>query len=164
MTDKLEQLFDLPDSPVEESSKEDVTETMKQTVQKLKEQTTALALSTKIDSAFHGVGELEKHEREMDLIAEDAIETYSNLIDMAMNVEAQYTARLMEVAAQMMRNAMDARQLKMNAKLRQLELQLKKLQSDRVHNQKDPDSSGESVIEGQLIDRNELLKKLKIGK
>ncbi len=162
MTDKLEQLFDLPDSAT--SAQEDVTLAMKETVQKLKQQTTALALSTKIDSAFNGIDELEKHEREMDLIAEDAIETYGNLIDMAMNVEAQYTARLMEVAAQMMRNAMDARQLKMNAKLRQLELQLKKLQSDRVYGQKDPESNGESVVEGQLIDRNELLKKLKIGK
>lgn len=158
MTEKLEQLFDLAEAP----SNEDVTVAMEQTVDKLKKQTTALALSSKIDNAFGNINELEKHEREMDLIAEDAIETYGNLIDMAMNVEAQYTARLMEVAAQMMKNAMDARQLKMNAKLRQLELQLKKLQSDRAHGQKE--AGEESTVEGQLIDRNELLKKLKSGK
>jgi L-lactate utilization protein LutC len=161
MTQKLEALFELPD--VEKSAETDVVDTMKETVEKLKKQTMALTLSSKIDNSFSNVSELEKHEREMDLIAEDAIETYGNLIDMAMNVEAQYTARLMEVAAQMMRNAMDARQLKMNAKLRQLELQLKKLQSDRNAG-KAEDPNSETPATGQLLDRNELLKKLQTGK
>ena len=106
-----------------------ISEKLQETMQKLKEQTTALALSSKIDNALMPISELDKHEQEMDLIAEDAIETYGNLIDMAMNVEAQYTARLMEVAAQMMKNAMDARQIKMNSKLKQLELQAEDLSS-----------------------------------
>lgn len=163
MTEKLEALFDLPDS--EKPAGSDVVDTMKETVEKLKKQTMALTLSSKIDNSFSNVNELEKHEREMDLIAEDAIETYGNLIDMAMNVEAQYTARLMEVAAQMMRNAMDARQSKMNAKLRQLELQLKKLQSDRSAGKaENPVEGAETPVTGQLLDRNELLKKLQTGK
>lgn len=162
MTQKLEALFELPVKE-DETSKPDVVDSMKETMEKLKQQTMALTLSSKIDNSFSNVSELEKHEREMDLIAEDAIETYGNLIDMAMNVEAQYTARLMEVAAQMMRNAMDARQLKMNAKLRQLELQLKKLQSDR--NAGKAENPGEETpVVGQLLDRNELLKKLQTGK
>jgi DNA-binding transcriptional regulator YbjK len=162
MTQKLEALFDLPveDTDPQESN---TVNTMKETMEKLKQQTMALTLSSKIDSSFSNVSELEKHEREMDLIAEDAIETYGNLIDMAMNVEAQYTARLMEVAAQMMRNAMDARQSKMNAKLRQLELQLKKLQSDRSAG-KAENPAEETPVIGQLLDRNELLKKLQTGK
>jgi len=162
MTQKLEALFELP---VEESksSKPEVADSLKETMEKLKQQTMALTLSSKIDNSFSNVSELEKHEREMDLIAEDAIETYGNLIDMAMNVEAQYTARLMEVAAQMMRNAMDARQLKMNSKLRQLELQLKKLQSDRSAG-KAENPTEETPVMGQLLDRNELLKKLQTGK
>lgn len=159
MTAKLESLFELPNS--EEQSP---TEKLQETMQKLKEQTTALALSSKIDNALMPISELDKHEQEMDLIAEDAIETYGNLIDMAMNVEAQYTARLMEVAAQMMKNAMDARQIKMNSKLKQLELQLKKLQSDRNAGQKDPNAQGETPVQGQVFDRNELLKKLQTGK
>lgn len=162
MTQKLESLFDLS---VEEtkSQESNAVDAMKETMEKLKQQTLALTLSSKIDNSFSNVTELEKHEREMDLIAEDAIETYGNLIDMAMNVEAQYTARLMEVAAQMMRNAMDARQLKMNAKLRQLELQLKKLQSDRGAG-KAENPADETPVVGQLLDRNELLKKLQTGK
>jgi hypothetical protein len=159
MTQKLEQLFDLPET--ETAAKPVDKQAIEQAFDQLKKQTTALALSGKIDHALAPIDELDKHEREMDLIAEDAIETYGNLIDMAMNVEAQYTARLMEVAAQMMRNAIDARQLKMNAKLRQLELQLKKLQSDRSAGQKDPQ---ETPVEGQVFNRNDLLKKLQTGK
>lgn len=162
MTEKLKELFDLADQeqPKTQPDKADI----EQAFDKLKKQTTALALSGKIDHALAPIDELDKHEREMDLIAEDAIETYGNLIDMAMNVEAQYTARLMEVAAQMMRNAIDARQLKMNAKLRQLELQLKKLQSDRSAGQKDTGPNAETPVEGQVYSRNDLLKKLQTGK
>lgn len=161
MTAKLESLFELPAG---EESLENPAEKLQETMKKLKEQTTALALSNKIDNALVPINELEKHEQEMDLIAEDAIETYGNLIDMAMNVEAQYTARLMEVAAQMMKNAMDARQIKMNSKLRQVELQLKKLQNDRAFGQKDPNAGSETPVTGQIFDRNELLKKIQTGK
>jgi hypothetical protein len=58
---------------------------------------------------------------------------------------------------------MDARQSKMNAKLRQLELQLKKLQSDRSAG-KAENPAEETPVIGQLLDRNELLKKLQTGK
>ena len=159
MTEKLEALFDLPAD--EKPTETEVVDSMKETVEKLKKQTMALTLSSKIDSSFSNVNELEKHEREMDLIAEDAIETYGNLIDMAMNVEAQYTARLMEVAAQMMNAAIVAKTNKIDKKLKMIELQLKKQKLDQDANSgEDPgiNLNGEGVI---IADRNSLIEQLK---
>ena len=50
MTEKLEALFDLPAD--EKPTETEVVDSMKETVEKLKKQTMALTLSSKIDSSF----------------------------------------------------------------------------------------------------------------
>ena len=77
-----------------------------------------------------------------------------------MNVEARYSSRIFEVAASMLKNAIDAKSQKIDKKLRMIELQLKKQKLDQDASGSDNGIplSGEGVI---ITDRNSLLEKLK---
>ena len=78
-----------------------------------------------------------------------------------MNVEVHAGAKLMETANQLLKTAKEAKDSKVDRKLRMINLQLQKAKLDH---QKDRDSGKndeELTTEGSLnIDRNELLKKI----
>ena len=110
----------------------------------------------KIEEALPQVKGLDTVGEEMDDIANKAMDTYKDLMDLGMNVESRYSGRIFEVAASMMRNAVDAKAAKMEKKLKMVELQLKKRKIDQ-------ESGGEEPIEAEgsiIFDRNELLKRI----
>ena len=110
----------------------------------------------KIEEALPQVKGLDTVGEEMDDIAKKAMDTYKDLMDLGMNVESRYSGRIFEVAASMMRNAVDAKAAKMEKKLKMVELQLKKRKLDQ-------ESGGEEPIEAEgsiIFDRNELLKRI----
>jgi len=79
-------------------------------------------------------------------------------MDLGMNVEARYGARMFEVAAQMMNAAIQAKSNKIDKKLKMVDLQLKKLAIDKKHGNESETVDGEGYI---LTDRNSILAKLK---
>lgn len=96
---------------------------------------------------------------ELDALATKAEQAYDDLMDLGMNVEARYGARMFEVAAQMMNAAIQAKSAKIDKKLKMVDLQLKKLAIDKKNNAK-----GDDPIEGEgyiITDRNSILEKLK---
>lgn len=104
-----------------------------------------------------GLGEIA--DSELDALADKAEKAYDDLMDLGMNVEARYGARMFEVAASMMTQAIAAKSAKIDKKLKMVDLQLKKLAIDKKHGQGD----GETV-EGQgyiITDRNSIIEKLK---
>jgi hypothetical protein len=105
-----------------------------------------------------GLGDMS--DSELDALANKAEEAYDNLMDLGMNVEARYGARMFEVAAQMMNAAITAKTNKIDKKLKMVDLQLKKLAIDKKHgNSGDSDTvDGEGYI---ITDRNSILEKLK---
>lgn len=155
MTKKLEEVFNLPQEPVIEPS---VEETVAPTpVIDLQEK---LEEFDKIASALpkvKGLGELA--DAELDALAAKAEEAYDNLMDLGMNVDARYGARMFEVAAQMMNAAIVAKTNKIDKKLKMVDLQLKKLAIDKKNG-----NAGAETVEGEgyiLTDRNSILEKLK---
>ena len=156
MTKKLEEVFNLPqtESVVEPAKQETVTE---QPVINLQEK---LEEFDKIASALprvKGLGDMA--DVELDALAIKAEQAYDDLMDLGMNVEPRYGARMFEVAAQMMNAAIVAKTNKIDKKLKMVDLQLKKLAIDKKHG----NESGETV-EGEgyiLTDRNSILEKLK---
>lgn len=95
-------------------------------------------------------------EHELERLAAKAEDSYNMLMDLGMNVEMRYTARIMEIASSMMRNAIDARSIKVDKRLKAVELQLKKLKIDEGIR-----TSGVINGEGYVVaDRNEILKQL----
>jgi hypothetical protein len=96
---------------------------------------------------------------ELDELAKKATEAYDDIMDLGMNVEARYSARMFEVAASMLKNAIDAKSAKLDKKLKMIDLQLKKQKIDQDSNQDDSVTlQGDGVI---ISDRNSLLEKLK---
>jgi hypothetical protein len=81
-------------------------------------------------------------------------------MDLGMNVEARYSGRVFEVAASMLKNAIDAKSAKIDKKLKMIELQLKKQKMD---NDSHPEDNGVNISgEGFIVtDRNSLIEKLK---
>jgi len=97
---------------------------------------------------------------ELDGLAAKAEQAYDDLMDLGMNVEARYGARMFEVAATMLSAAIQAKTNKIDKKLKMVDLQLKKLAIDKKHGQEE----GNDAVQGEgyiLTDRNSILEKLK---
>jgi uncharacterized protein YacL (UPF0231 family) len=156
MTKKLEELLNLPESKkiVKQDekalAKPDPTPFLRD-----------MSEFDKISSALPAVKGLgDASDAEFDALAQRATDAYDDLIDLGMNVEARYSSRIFEVAASMLKNAIDAKSAKIDKKLKMIELQLKKQKLDQDANGSDDGVTiqGDGVI---ITDRNSLLEKLK---
>ena len=109
--------------------------------------------------AVKGLGDAT--DAEFDSLAQRATDAYDDLIDLGMNVEARYSARIFEVAGTMLKNAIDAKSAKVDKKLKMIELQLKKQKMD--HDASGGEDSGIDLqADGYIVtDRNSLIEKLK---
>jgi hypothetical protein len=156
MTKKLEDLFNLEKKetgepePEQKPSHEDITS--------IDKSYKAVAEITKSLPQIQELNDLD--DSELDNLASKAEQAYDDLMDLGMNVEVRYAGRIFEVAGSMMKNAIDAKNAKIDKKLKSIDLQLKKYKID-----KDVKSSSDDgdVLDGQayiITDRNELLKKL----
>lgn len=117
---------------------------------------TALSAAEKVDYALTTVAGLNEHDDEMDEISREALDSYMELKELGMNMADSHSGRIMEVAASMLKTALEARDAKVTRKLKTIELQLKKIKIDK--------SSGDDPAgadDGMPFDRNALLKQLK---
>jgi hypothetical protein len=164
MTKKLEELLNLPET------KELVKgENRKQESQVIRDNAPSenlfrdIAEFDKIAAALpqvKGLGDIS--DSELDTLAQKATDAYDDLMDLGMNVEARYSSRVFEVAAGMLKNAIDAKSAKIDKKLKMIELQLKKAKLDQDANKNTGGEDSEQFGEGYLVtDRNSLLAKLK---
>jgi hypothetical protein len=109
--------------------------------------------------AVKGLGDAT--DAEFDSLAQRATDAYDDLIDLGMNVEARYSARIFEVAGTMLKNAIDAKSAKVDKKLKMIELQLKKQKMDQDASGGE-DSGINLQADGYIVtDRNSLIEKLK---
>lgn len=141
MTKKLEELLNI--SPDEELLVSPATPT-EQPVITLEEK---LEEFDKIAAALprvKGLGDIS--DAELDALAIKAEQAYDDLMDLGMNVEARYGARMFEVAAQMMNAAIVAKTNKIDKKLKMVDLQLKKLAIDKKHGDSGDTVEGEGYI------------------
>lgn len=161
MTKSLEETFNLP--PIKDVLK--VEEPKVVEISKVEDESTqiikALSVAEKIDHALTKVDDLDNNDSEMDEIAKEALEAYAELKDLAMNMSDAHSGRMMEVAASMLKTSLDAKEAKINRKLKTIDLQLKKMRMDRLAGGGLNDPIREDGVE---FDRNELLKHLHITK
>jgi hypothetical protein len=156
MTRKLEELLNLPESKT----------IIKETPPPAPPPATVplfrdIAEFDKISAALpqvKGLGDVS--DSEFDALAQRATDAYDDLMDLGMNVEARYSGRVFEVAASMLKNAIDAKSAKIDKKLKMIELQLKK---QKLDNDTHPEDTGVNIQgEGFIVtDRNSLIEKLK---
>ena len=155
MTKKLEELLNLPEN---KKLEQEITKHLSE-------------LPSHQDNLFRNIDELDKisaalpmvkglgdqSDQELDDLAQRAINSYQELMDLGMNVEMRYASRIMEVASTMLKNAIDAKAHKIDKKIKMVQLQLQKEKQDRKNGTSEP-IEGEGVI---VSDRNSLLEKLK---
>ena len=156
MTKKLEELLNLPESKkiVKQDEKDQAKAEAAPFLRDMSE-------FDKISAALPAVKGLgDASDAEFDALAQRATDAYDDLIDLGMNVEARYSSRIFEVAASMLKNAIDAKSAKIDKKLKIIELQLKKqkLDQDATGGDDGITIQGDGVI---ITDRNSLLEKLK---
>ena len=160
MTKKLEDLLNLPDSKeiIEQAEEQEV----EQSKHEIERQETFREISDldKIAAALpqvKGLGELA--DKELNEVADKAMQAYDDLMDLGMNVESRYSGRVFEVAGTMLKTNLDAKVAKLDKKLKMVELQLKKEKMD-----KDSGTNDDGMINGEgyvVTDRNSLLERLK---
>jgi hypothetical protein len=149
MTRKLEELFDLPETPASQDAQEGnrelpvPAETMLEIDGRI----------DKIDAALPGVRGLESTDREMDELAELAKASYSDLMDLGMQVDSRFASEIFSVASNMLGHAITARTAKLDKKLKMIDLQLKKARLDQTESDQAPMQTGQGVA----LSRNELL-------
>ena len=159
MTKKLEETFNI--EPEEEKVEETTEETP--TIEESKELTEVLYAelknTEKIDNALPVVQDLNEHDKEMDDIHQKALDAFNDLLQLGMNVEVHAGAKLLETANQMLKTAMEAKDSKVDRKLKMINLQLQKAKLDyNISKNKD---GFELESDGAVtISRNELLKRI----
>ena len=160
MTKKLEDLLNLPDSKeIIEQAEAQEEEQVKYEVTEQEKTFRDMAEFDKISAALPAVKGLgEMADKELNEVADKAMQAYEDLMDLGMNVESRYSGRVFEVAGSMLKTSLDAKVAKMDKKLKMIELQLKK---EKLDNDTNPDGN---VVNGDgyvVTDRNSLLQKLK---
>ena len=148
---KLEELFNLPTDVLLDETAPDP--------EKVSDIVSVNTLSSveKIESALPMVRGLEASDSEMDDLAELAKESYKDLMDLGMNVEARWSSEIFSTASSMLGHAITAKTAKVNKKLKMIDLQLKKAKLDQSNMDQLP------TAEGTILDRNELLERLTKG-
>ena len=160
MTKKLEEEFDLPSVFDTESDHEQNTDDAQQ-VTDIASIEHALTISEKINGALAEVRGMEAHDSEMDEIAQQAVDSYEQLMMLGMNMTDMAAGQVFNNAANMLKIALEAKDSKVNRKLKQIDLMLKKARLDQQEKKNEPD-----VQEAQatMFDRNELLKMISSSK
>lgn len=144
--EKLEEILDLPNmenlEPIEPNS-EEIAE--------------ALQNAKNLEKEFEKLDHYDQHDNEMDQLADMAIQAHQDLQQLGMNVEVRHAGEIFTSSSQMLKIAVDAKNLKVEKKLKLLKLQLEKMRMDRSTD------NGQPVIAGTAIalDRNEILKQLR---
>lgn len=153
MTKKLTELFELPDDevanlsmPIPENA-ELITEEAYDNLQK-------------IENALPQVRGLDAADREMDELAELATASYKDLMDLGMQVDSRFASEIFNSASSFLGHAITSKTAKINKKLKMLDLQLKKAGLDQKLASKNEEIEATPLGEGQVLDRNELLKVL----
>jgi len=182
MTKKLEETFNL--TPTDEkdpldvynddrlSTNKDVESLNTQIVPSIEESKeisellyAELETTEKIDSALPLVRDLNQHDKEMDDIHKMALDAFRDLLSLGMNVEIHAGAKLLETANQMLKTAMEAKDSKVDRKLKMIGLQLQKAKLDHSITKSVKSDGSELESEGTVImDRNELLKRIENAK
>jgi hypothetical protein len=93
----------------------------------------------------------------MDDIASRALHSFEDLIALGGNVADVNAGKIYEVAGQMLKTAMEAKNSKTDRKLKMIELQLKKARVEQIDVE---NGSAPKTSNGVEFDRNELLKLL----
>ena len=145
---KLEEVFDLPS----------MDEILQSTTPTAEEVEAALHHAEDLEKQFEKMDGYDQHDAEMDELAKLAIDAHKDLQELGMNVEIRHAGEIFSSSSQMLKIAVDAKNLKVEKKLKLLKLQLDKMRIDRMTKTDDANTVNGTAT---VLDRNEILKQLR---
>lgn len=158
MTKKLEEVFGFPS--IEEATATQNTQSIELPA-KLQEEINAahatIDMADRINIALPTVTDMAEAERELDTLANTASTQSERLMDLGFNVDDRNAGKIFEVAAQLLKTAVDAKTAKLEKKLKVIELQLRKARLDGDKN-KDADNIIDASDDGLVGNRNDIVK------
>jgi hypothetical protein len=157
MTKKLEEVFGFP--PIEEATASDHTqpEVSEEIQQQLDVATATIDMANRVDIALPTVTDMATAERELDKLANTAQEQSERLMDLGFNVDDRNAGKIFEVAAQLLKTAVDAKTAKLDKKLKMVELQLRKARMDKEEKNSDSGNVLDATEGGLMGNRNDIV-------
>jgi len=132
MTKSLEEEFNLP--PIEEVKIPDEEQSTDRDPADIQNEIMVIQkdmeITDRVDGALPMVQGLEQLDREMDEYASKAMATFEDLCDLGKNVEDRHAAPIFDSASKMLTAALQAKQTKLDKKLKMIELQMRKAKLD----------------------------------
>lgn len=156
MTKKMEDFFNLPPTEKVVMEEELPTKSREELIVEADAICSSLTTAEKVDFALPIVVGLEEHDNDMNDISKRALDTFNDLIALGGNVPDMHAGKIYEVAGQMLKTALDAKNAKADRKIKMIELQLKKVRSEQIDI--DQGNGDRRLAGGGEFDRNELLK------
>ena len=166
MTKKLEEELNLPDLdqllPENDIQEEPTTEELKTEIANIEGE---MSMVERANIALPTVEGLEQLDREMDEYAKKAMEKFEDLIDLGKNVEDRHAAPIFDSASKMISAALQAKQAKMDKKMKMIELQMRQARLEKDSEKIDAYVAGkkhelgdEEEVEGRIVgDRTAML-------
>lgn len=121
----------------------------------------ALAEAKNLKTQLRQIPDILEKEGEIDSIANDAAKYFEDIMDKAFNTEDRFAPELFNSANSMLKTALDGKTAIVNAKLKLLDLELKKRKLENDFQSKGGPASGMNSQGEEIImaDRNSFLKK-----
>ena len=156
MTKKLEEVFGFP--PIAEAITN--LDTQPEVTEEIQEQLdfaqATIDMANRVDIALPTVTDMASAERELDKLANMAQEQSERLMDLGFNVDDRNAGKIFEVAATLLKTAVDAKVAKLDKKLKMIDLQLKKAKMDNDKD-KEPDNVLDASDSGLVGNRNDIV-------
>lgn len=151
MSKKLEDLFNLSSMKIDEV--DDMAEMVDAEINEQNEMFADLGdAADKIDIALPTVHDLSVSDAEMDEIAKLARKHFDELMELGMSVESRFSSAIFQNAGMMLGHAINAKQTKLDKKLKMVELQLKKAALDQRERFAAKKASTLSPATGEVVD------------
>lgn len=157
MTKKLEEVFGF--APIDEANTlldTQEAEVPREIQEELDTAHATIDMANRVDIALPTVTDMASAERELDGLANKAQEHSERLMDLGFNVDDRNAGKIFEVAAQLLKTAVDAKTAKIDKKLKMVELQLRKarMDSDKGKDENVLDASDSGLVGN----RNDIVK------
>jgi len=160
MTKKLEEVFGFPS--IEKTDLELNTQTEVQVPEEIRQELATAAatidMANRVDLALPVVTDMASAERELDGLASKAQEQSERLMDLGFNVDDRNAGKIFEVAAQLLKTAVDAKTAKLDKKLKMVELQLRKARLDNENGETNNSNILDAAETGIVGNRNDIVK------
>ena len=138
MNTHLANTFDLPD--YQQPSQDDIRAAMEN--------------AQDLEKTLKDINGFDAHDDEMDEISKMAVSAHQDLLELGLNCEPRTAGEILGTSATMLKIAMDARNSKMDKKLKLIKLQMDKMKLDHALAKED-----NTPVDGGALtmDRNELI-------